>query len=60
MDSRNALLCGDAMHCGSNRQLKTKTMLGEGMPWHILLPFLLLGILVGINSVREHDNKTNG
>jgi len=39
---------------------KSELMLGEGMPWHILLPFLLLGVLVGINSVRKKDKKQNG
>lgn len=34
-------------------------MLGEGMPWHILLPFLLLGVLIGISSMRGGDKKTN-
>ena len=34
-------------------------MLGEGMPWHILLPFLLLGVLVGISSIRGEKKKTN-
>ncbi len=32
-------------------------MLGTGMPWHILLPFLLLGVLIGINSVQKKTKK---
>jgi hypothetical protein len=32
-------------------------MFGEGMPWHLLLPFLLLGVLIGINSMKEKKEK---
>ncbi|MEM1214043.1 MAG: hypothetical protein AAGJ82_00060 [Bacteroidota bacterium] len=28
------------------------------MPWHILLPFLLLGILVGASQWKETKKKT--
>jgi hypothetical protein len=34
-------------------------MLGEGMPWHIILIFFAAGILFGINSGRKELKKAN-
>ncbi|MCB0592933.1 MAG: hypothetical protein H6557_06085 [Lewinellaceae bacterium] len=28
-------------------------MLGEGMPWHIILPFFFLGFFLGIRNARK-------
>ena len=33
-------------------------MLGQGMPWHIILPFFLLGIILGL-SVARRDHRRN-
>jgi hypothetical protein len=34
-------------------------MLGEGLPWHIILPFFFLGIFLGINAGKKEMRKTN-
>gem|GEM_PF-1233065 len=31
-------------------------MLGEGMPWHIIIPFFVFGILLGINAGKKDRN----
>jgi len=33
-------------------------MLGEGMPWHIILVFFLVGVLLGINSGKKQLKST--
>jgi len=32
-------------------------MLGEGMPWHIILIFFLIGVFAGINSGKKDERK---
>lgn len=32
-------------------------MFGEGMPWHIILVFMLIGFLMGINSGKKDQKK---
>lgn len=32
-------------------------MLGEGMPWHIIMIFFVLGIFMGIKSGKDDDRK---
>lgn len=32
-------------------------MLGEGMPWHIIFVFFVLGILVAINNGKKLQRK---
>jgi len=32
-------------------------MLGDGMPWHIILSFFLLGILIGCNQYHIEQKK---
>lgn len=34
--------------------IKNKPMLGEGMPWHIILPCLVLGVFLGIYNARKY------
>jgi hypothetical protein len=34
-------------------------MLGEGMPWTIILIFFVAGVLLGINSGRNDLKKMN-
>jgi hypothetical protein len=33
-------------------------MLGEGLPWHIVLVFFFLGALIGINNGKKQASKT--
>jgi hypothetical protein len=32
-------------------------MLGEGMPWHIILVFFVIGIFAGINGGKKDKKK---
>lgn len=32
-------------------------MLGEGLPWHIIMPFFILGLILGINSGKKELKK---
>jgi hypothetical protein len=32
-------------------------MLGEGLPWHIVLIFLFLGVLIGINNGKKQASQ---
>lgn len=34
-------------------------MLGEGMPWHIILIFFVVGILFGIRSGKKELKSSN-
>jgi hypothetical protein len=32
-------------------------MLGEGLPWHIVLIFFFFGVLIGINNGKKQASK---
>jgi len=32
-------------------------MMGEGMPWNIILIFMILGFLLGINSSKQEHQE---
>jgi len=34
-------------------------MLGEGMPWHIILIFMAIGFLIGLNNAKNQRKKDN-
>jgi hypothetical protein len=31
--------------------------MGEGMPWHIIIPIFLFGVMWGINNAKKNRNR---